>query len=75
MRENGLLKITDFSELDIPVDIQVAQLTTCTDVLRLLSEGYEGCVHKNPLRGMIEEIWWDAANMIITYRWKLDEPI
>jgi endonuclease III len=75
MGENGLLRITDFGELDIPVDIQVARFTGYTGVLRLLSEGYEGCVHKNPLRGMIEEIWRDAAKEIDTYPRKLDEPI
>jgi endonuclease III len=75
MGENNLLKIADFSELDIPVDIQVARFTVYTGVLRLLSDSYEGCVHKNPLRGLIEELWRNAAKEIDTYPWKLDEPI
>jgi endonuclease III len=75
MGENNLLKISDFSELDIPVDIQVARFTIYTGVLKFLSENYEGCVHKDPLRSMIEEAWREAAKEIKTYPWKLDEPI
>ena len=75
MGEKGLLKISDFSELDIPVDIQVARFTAYTGVLRLVSESFEGCAHKNPLRGMIEEVWRNAAKKINTYPWKLDEPV
>jgi len=75
MGENGLLKMSDFTDLDIPVDIQVARFTAYSGVLRLLSESYEGCVHKNPLRGLIEEVWRNAAKEIGTYPWKLDEPM
>ena len=75
MGENGLLKMSDFTDLDIPVDIQVARFTAYTGVLALLSESYEGCVHKNPLRGLIEEVWRNAAKEIGTYPWKLDEPM
>ena len=75
MGENGLLKMGDFSELDVPVDIQVARFTAYTGVLTLLSDSYEGCVHKNPLRGLIEEAWRNAAREIETYPWKLDEPM
>lgn len=75
MGESGLLKISDFSELDIPVDIQVARFTVYTGVLKLTSDSFEGCVHKNPLRGLIEEVWRNAAKKIETYPWKLDEPI
>ena len=75
MGEKGLLKISDFYELDIPVDIQVARFTVNTGVLRLVSESFEGCVHKNPLRGMIEEVWRKAAKKIDTHPWKLDEPM
>jgi hypothetical protein len=75
MGENGLLKMTNFNDLDIPVDIQVARFTVYTGVLALLSESYEGCVHKNPLRGLIEEVWRNAAKEIATYPWKLDEPM
>jgi len=75
MGEKGLLKISDFSELDIPVDIQVARFTLYTGVLKVLSESFEGCVHKDPLRGLIEEAWRNAARKINTCPWKLDEPI
>lgn len=61
MGENRLLRIADFDQLDIPVDIQVARFTLYTGVLRILSENFEGCVHKNPLRPMIEEVWRDVA--------------
>lgn len=75
MGENGLFKISNFNELDIPVDKQVARFTIYTGVLRLLSERFEGCVHEYPLRGLIEEAWRVAAKSNDTYPWKLDEPI
>lgn len=75
MGETGLFKISDFSELDIPVDIQVARFTIYTGVLKLLSESFRGCVHEDPLRGLIEGTWRDAAMELGTYPWKLDEPI
>jgi len=75
MGENRLLKVSDFSELDIPVDIQVARFTLYTGVLGILSNSFEGCVHKDPLRSLIEEAWRNAAKKIDTYPWKLDEPI
>jgi len=75
MGEKGLLKISDFSELDIPVDIQVARFTLYTGVLKILSESFEGCVHKDPLRSLIEDAWRNAAKKINIYPCKLDEPI
>jgi hypothetical protein len=75
MGESGLLKISDFDKLDIPVDIQVARFTTYTGVATLLSDSFQGCVHKNPLRSLIEEVWRNAAGRINTPPWKLDEPI
>jgi endonuclease III len=75
MGENNLLKISNFDELDIPVDIQVARFTVYTGVLRLVSDSFEGCIHKEPLKNLIEEVWRDAAREIGTYPWKLDEPI
>jgi hypothetical protein len=72
MGENDLLKMTDFADLDVPVDVQVARFTAYTGVvLTLLSDSFEGCVHKNPLRGLIEEAWRNAAKEIGTYPWKL----
>ena len=75
MGENELFQISNFNELDIPVDIQVARFTIYTGVLNLLSESFRGCVHEEPLRGLIEEAWRDAATELTTYPWKLDEPI
>lgn len=75
MGEKELLKITDFAELDIPVDIQVARFTIYTGVLSLGDGVLRGCVHEKPLRPLIEEAWRDAAKSIDTYPWKLDEPI
>lgn len=75
MGENELLKISNFDELDIPVDIQVARFTIYTGVLKLLSDRFEGCVHENPLRSLIEETWRTAARKANTYPWKLDEPM
>ena len=75
MGEQDLFKISNFNELDIPVDIQVARFTIYTGVLRLLSESFRGCVHEEPLRSLIEEAWREAAEEIDTPPWKLDEPI
>jgi endonuclease III len=75
MGETGLLKLSDFDDLPIPVDIQVARFTTYTGTLRLASGSFEGCVHNNPFRGLIEEVWHDAAKEVNTQAWKLDEPI
>jgi len=75
MGENELLKVRNFDELDIPVDKQVARLTIYTGVLELLSERFEGCVHEDPLRSLIEKAWRNAAKAENTHPWKLDEPI
>lgn len=75
MGENELFKISNFNELDIPVDIQVARFTIYTGVLKLMSERFRGCVHEEPLRDLIEEVWREAAKELETYPWKLDEPI
>ncbi len=75
MGETGLFHVTDLSELDIPVDKQVARFTAYTGVLKLLSSKFQGCVNDDPLRSIIEEAWRTAAKGIGTYPWKLDEPI
>jgi len=75
MGEKGLLNISNLPELNIPVDIQVARFTAYTGTLRPLSDSFQGCVHKDPLRSLIEQTWRDAAKEIGTYPWKLDEPI
>lgn len=75
MGEKGLFKIKNFDELDIPVDKQVARLTIYTGVLKLLSDRFEGCVHEDPLRSLIQEAWRNAAKAHNTYPWKLDEPV
>jgi len=75
MGETGLLKVKDLEELDIPVDKQVARFTMYTGVLKLLSEQFVGCAQEQPLRGLIEEAWRQAATTLGTAPWKLDEPI
>jgi endonuclease III len=75
MGETGLLKVKDFEDLDIPVDKQVARFTIYTGVLKLLSEQFVGCAQEQPLRGLIEEAWRNAAKTLGTAPWKLDEPI
>jgi len=75
MGEKRLFKIKNFDELDIAVDKQVAKFTMYTGVLKLLSTRFEGCVHENPLRSLIQEAWRNAAKGHNTYPWKLDEPI
>jgi endonuclease III len=75
MGETGLLKVRDFGDLDIPVDKQVARFTIYSGVLKLLSEQFVGCAQEQPLRGLIEEAWRNAAKTLGTAPWKLDEPI
>jgi len=75
MGETGLMKVEDLNELDIPVDKQVARFTIYTGVLKLLSDQFVGCAQEQPLRGLIEEAWRNAANTLGTAPWKLDEPI
>lgn len=75
MGETGLFKVKDLSKLDIPVDKQVARFALYTGVLKLLSEQFIGCAQDEPLRGLIEEAWRNAAKTLGTPPWKLDEPI
>jgi hypothetical protein len=75
MGEKGLLKVKNINELDVPVDKQVARFTIYTGVLKLLSEQFVGCAQEQPLRGLIEEVWRNAATTLGTAPWKLDEPI
>jgi endonuclease III len=75
MGETGLFKVKDLNELDIPVDKQVARFMMYTGVLKLLSEQFVGCAQDQPLRGLIEEAWRNAAKSLGTAPWKLDEPI
>jgi len=75
MGETMLFKVKNLDELDIPVDKQVARFTMYTGVLKLLSEQFQGCIHEDPLRSLIEEAWRSAAKKLGTASWKLDEPI
>jgi endonuclease III len=75
MGETGLFKLNNLNELDIPVDKQVARFTLYSGVLKLLSESFIGCAQDEPLRGLIEEAWRNAAKAMDTAPWKLDEPI
>jgi len=75
MGENGLLKISNFNELDIPVDAQVARFTFYTGTVKIKGQSFQGCVYENPLRGIIQAVWRRAANKMNVYPWKLDEPI
>ncbi len=75
MGETGLFKVRNLNELDIPVDKQVARFTMYSGVLKLLSEDFVGCAQEQPLRGLIEEAWRNAAKTLNTAPWKLDEPI
>jgi hypothetical protein len=75
MGETGLFKLKNLNELDIPVDKQVARFTMYSGVLKLRSEQFVGCAQDEPLRGLIEEAWRNAATKLNTAPWKLDEPI
>jgi len=75
MGENGLLKISNFNELDIPVDAQVARFTFYTGAVKIKGQSFQGCVYEDPLRGIIQAVWRRAANELNIYQWKLDEPI
>jgi endonuclease III len=75
MGETGLFKVKNLNELDVPVDKQVARFTIYTGVLKLTSDQFVGCAQDEPLRGLIEEAWRNAARALNTAPWKLDEPI
>ncbi len=75
MGEQGLFKVVNLNKLDIPVDKQVARFTMYSGVLKLLSDQFVGCAQEQPLRGLIEEAWRNAAKTLGTAPWKLDEPI
>lgn len=75
MNERGLFKISDMKNLDIPVDLQVARFTVYTAALKLEQGSFEGCIHNNPIRSLIEEVWRKAANKIGQAPYELDEPI
>jgi len=75
MGEQGMFKVKNLNELDIPVDKQVARFTIYTGVLKLLSDQFVGCAQEQPLRGLVEEAWRTAAKALGTAPWKLDEPI
>ena len=75
MGETGLFKLKNLNELDVPVDKQVARFTLYTGVLKVLSESFIGCAQDEPLRGLTEEAWRNAAKALNTAPWKLDEPI
>jgi len=74
MGEDGLFRITDFDELSVAVDIQVARVTFYTGVLRV-NGSYSGCIHHEPIRPLIEEVWSRAAKKISVPAWYLDEPL
>lgn len=74
MGEDGLFKITDFDELSVAVDIQVARATFYTGVLKIRGS-YCGCIHSEPIRPTIESIWSQAAKRINVPAWYLDEPL
>ena len=75
MGENRLFKISNFDELGMAVDIHVAKFTLCTGVLKIAGGSYKGCIHKDPLRSMIEGVWSEAARRLGRPAWRLDEPI
>jgi len=66
--------VKDFEDLDIPVDKQVVRFAINTGVLKLLSSQFVDCAQEQPLRGLIEEAWRNAAKTLGTAPWKLDEP-
>lgn len=75
MSEQGLFKIKNLNELEIPVDKQLAKFTISTGILKLLSDQFTGCVHDEPLKSLIEEAWSEAAKTLSTAPWKLEQPI
>jgi hypothetical protein len=75
MGENGLFKISDLKDLDIPVDIQVARFTVFSGCLNLKSRVLSGCVNDPPIRTSIEQVWRDAAKAIDIAPWQIDEPM
>jgi len=73
--EKGFFKISDFDKLSVAVDIQVAKFTLYTGVLKIANGSYRGCVHDEPLKPMIEEVWSEVAQRLGKPPWYLDEPV
>lgn len=75
MGENGLFKLSNLKELDIPVDIQVARFTVFTGCLNLKSGILSGSVNEPPIQTSIEQVWREAAKAIDIAPWQIDEPM
>jgi len=75
MGENGLFKITNLKELDIPVDIQVARFTVFTGCFELKSGTLSGCINEPPIQPGIEQVWRNAAKALDIAPWQIDEPM
>ena len=74
MGENGLLKIEDFGDLSVAVDIQVARITFYTGVVEAAGN-FSGCIHNEPIRPMIEDVWGQATRSLSIPSWYIDEPL
>jgi len=74
MGENGLFKIEDFDELSVAVDIQVARITFYTGVVNV-DRSFYGCIHNEPIRPVIEDIWSQATKRLGIPAWYIDEPL
>ena len=74
MGESRLFKINDFDKLSVAVDIQVARVIFYTGALKILGS-YYGCIHHEPIRPMVEDVWNQVAKNLDVPAWYLDEPL
>jgi len=74
MGEKKLLKIMDFNDLDVAVDIHVARFTIYTGVLKPKTPVTE-VVLNNQLKELVKEAWRRGAKKISMAPWMLDEAI
>jgi len=75
MGESGLFKIKNLNQLNIPVDRQVACFTINSGVLDMAGKHFAGFANEEPLKGIVEEVWRNAAKSLGIAPWKLHEPI
>jgi len=74
MGENQFFKIQDFDNLSVAVDIQVARITFYTGVVKS-DRSFYGCIHSEPIRPIIEDVWSRATKSLSIPAWYIDEPL
>ncbi len=75
MGEAGLFKIKNPTQLNVPIDKQVARFAIQTGTLKLISKRFVGSLSEGPFKEMLEEVWKNAVKGKAVAPWKLHSPI